>query len=300
MLSGCLTLLRKSNFRNPVKIKTMNNTIYPCLWFDGNAKEAAELYCSVFENSKIVDDSPKVVTFELNGKLIMGLNGGPMFKFNPSVSLFVYCESLIETNSVWDKLIEGGKELMPIDTYAWSERYGWLQDKFGFTWQISVADTENARLKITPAMLFTGKQFGRAEEAIDFYSSVFENSATDLLIHYEGNDPNKGKVLYSEFNLNHYNIIAMDGPGVHDYTFNEAVSFVISCKDQEEVDYYWNKLTEGGSESQCGWLKDKFGVSWQVVPEILSALMSDQARSARVVNAFMQMKKFDIAALLNA
>ncbi len=278
----------------------MNNPIYPCLWFDGNAKEAAEFYCSVFRNSKILNEIPLVVDFELNGTHIMGLNGGPMFKFNPSISLFVYCESLAETNLIWDKLIEGGKAMMQIDTYPWSERYGWLQDKFGFTWQISVANTEEAKFKITPSMLFTGKQFGRAEEAINFYSSVFENSSTDLLMHYPADDTNEGKVLYSEFSLNHYGIIAMDGPGVHEYTFNEAVSFTVSCETQEEIDYYWNKLSEGGSEWQCGWLKDKFGVSWQIVPNILGELMSDPTRSERVVNAFMQMKKFDIETLVNA
>jgi predicted 3-demethylubiquinone-9 3-methyltransferase (glyoxalase superfamily) len=181
----------------------MNNTMYPCLWFDGNAKEAAEFYCSVFPNSKIPDEIPLVVNFKLGGKHIMGLNGGPMFKFNPSISLFVYCKSIEETNLVWDKLFDGGKELIPIDKYPWSERYGWLEDKFGFTWQISVADYEDAKLKITPAMLFTGDQFGRAEEAIYFYSSIFENSSTEVLIHYEGNDPNKGKVMYSDFvNMN--------------------------------------------------------------------------------------------------
>ena len=92
----------------------------------------------------------------------------------------------------------------------------------------------------------------------------------------------------------------MDGPGVHEYTFNEAVSFTVSCQTQEEIDYYWNKLSEGGSEWQCGWLKDKFGVSWQIVPAILGTLMSDPAKSERVVNAFMQMKKFDIEKLVNA
>jgi predicted 3-demethylubiquinone-9 3-methyltransferase (glyoxalase superfamily) len=201
---------------------------------------------------------------------------------------------------VWDKLIEGGKELIPIDTYPWSERYGWLEDKFGFTWQISIADSDGAKLKITPAMLFTGDRFGRAEEAINFYSSVFDNSATELLLHYEENDPNKGKVLYSEFNLNHYSIIAMDGPGVHEYSFNEAVSFTVSCQTQEEIDYYWSRLSEGGSEGQCGWLKDKFGVSWQIVPAILGTLMNDPSKSELVVNAFMQMKKFDIEKLVNA
>jgi predicted 3-demethylubiquinone-9 3-methyltransferase (glyoxalase superfamily) len=278
----------------------MNNTLYPCLWFDGNAKQAAEFYCSVFQNSKIVDDNPLVVTFELNGKQIMGLNGGPIFKFNPSISLFVYCETLEETNSVWNKLIEGGKELIPIDKYPWSERYGWLEDKFGFTWQISIQDSDDSKLTITPAMLFTGDKFGRAEDAINFYSSVFDNSSTDILIHYEDNDPNKGKVLYSEFRLNHYNIIAMDGPGVHEYTFNEAVSFTVSCRTQEEIDYYWNRLTEGGSEGQCGWLRDEFGVWWQIVPEILTTLMNDPSKSDRVINAFMQMKKFEIEKLVNA
>ena len=278
----------------------MNKTIYPCLWFDGNAKEAAEFYCSVFQKSKIIDDTPMVVTFELNGKLIMGLNGGPMFRFNPSISLFVYCETLEETNSVWNKLMAGGKALMPIDQYPWSERYGWLEDKFGFTWQISIQDSDDSKLTITPAMLFTGDQFGRAEEAINFYSSVFGHSATDLLMHYEENDPNAGKVLYSEFRLNNYSIIAMDGPGMHEYTFNEAVSFTVSCRTQKEIDYYWSRLTEGGSEGQCGWLKDKFGVWWQIVPEILATLMSDPSKSDRVINAFMQMKKFEIEKLVNA
>ncbi len=278
----------------------MNNTLYPCLWFDGNAKQASGFYCSVFQNSKIVDDNPLVVTFMLNGKQIMGLNGGPMFKFNPSISLFVYCETLEETNSVWNKLIEGGKELIPIDKYPWSERYGWLEDKFGFTWQISIQDSDDSKLTITPAMLFTGDQFGRAEEAINFYSSVFANSSKDLLIHYEDNDPNKGKVLYSEFRLNNYSIIAMDGPGVHEYTFNEAVSFTVSCRTQEEIDYYWSRLTEGGIEGQCGWLRDKFDVWWQIVPEILATLMNDPSKSDRVINAFMHMKKFEIEKLVNA
>jgi predicted 3-demethylubiquinone-9 3-methyltransferase (glyoxalase superfamily) len=140
----------------------MKNSIYPCLWFDGQAKEAAQFYCSVFKNSKITSDTPMVVAFELNGKRFMGLNGGPHFKFN------------------------------------------------------------------------------------------------------------------------------------------EAVSFVVDCENQEEIDYYWSKLTDGGSESQCGWLKDKFGVSWQIVPTILPKLLSDPERSGRVIEAFMKMKKFDIEKLVNA
>lgn len=140
----------------------MNNQIYPCLWHDGNALEAAEFYCGIFNNSRITVSTPMVVNFELNGRKFMGLNAGPMFKFN------------------------------------------------------------------------------------------------------------------------------------------EAISFVVDCETQQEIDYYWNKLSEGGSEGQCGWLKDKFGVSWQIVPTVLGKLMSDPERSGRVVQAFMQMKKFDIEKLLNA
>lgn len=278
----------------------MLNQIYPCLWFDGQAKAAAEFYCSLFEHSKVTAENPMVVTFELNGTKIMGLNGGPMFKINPSISLFIIYESIGKVNQLWDKLMEGGKALMPIDKYTWSERYGWLQDKFGVTWQITVADTDVSNLKIKPSMLFTANQFGRAEEAINFYSTVFDNSSKDLLIHYPEEDDNAGKVMYSEFKLDNYGIIAMDGPGVHDYSFNEAVSFVVGCDTQEEIDYYWNKLTEGGEESMCGWLKDKFGVSWQIVPVILPKLLSDPTKSERVIQAFMKMKKFNIEGLINA
>lgn len=141
----------------------MNNPIYPCLWFDGNAKAAAEFYCSIFKNSKIVDDTPMVVTFELNDYKVMGLNGGPHFKFN------------------------------------------------------------------------------------------------------------------------------------------EAVSLVVNCKDQEEIDYYWEKLTaDGGQESMCGWLKDKFGFSWQIVPESIARIMANPENGQRAMTALLKMRKLDIAMLENA
>ena len=141
----------------------MTKQMYPCLWFDGQAREAADFYCTIFPNSKIINDSGMVVNFELNGQFFMGLNGGDMFQFN------------------------------------------------------------------------------------------------------------------------------------------EAVSFVIPCKDQEEIDHYWYKLTaDGGKEQRGGWCKDKFGLSWQVVPSILGKLMSNPKNGQRVVKAFMQMKKFDIEALENA
>lgn len=279
----------------------MTNQIHPCLWFDGKAKEAAELYCSVIKNSKITTDTPMVVMFELNGKKIMGLNGGPMFKINPSISLFILADTIDETNEIWNKLEKDSmKVLMPIDKYPWSERYGWLQDKFGMTWQIMVSDSGDAGLKITPSMLFTGKQFGRAEEAVKFYSSVFNNSSTDVMLLYPEGDANAGKVMFSEFKLDKYPIIAMDGPGEHEYSFNEGVSFAVNCDTQEEIDHYWNKLTEGGEESMCGWLRDKFGVSWQIVPAMIGKLMADPEKGKRVMQEILKMKKLDIKTLENA
>jgi predicted 3-demethylubiquinone-9 3-methyltransferase (glyoxalase superfamily) len=280
----------------------MNNNIHPCLWFDGNAKAAADFYCSLFKNSKITTDTPMVVMFELSGKKFMGLNGGPMFKINPSISLFVLCESINETNELWNKLMDGGKTLMPIDKYPWSERYGWVQDKFGLTWQVSVVYKAGDKQQITPSMLFTGNQFGKAEEAIKLYASIFDSSSTDTQIHYyPDGDANAGKVMFSEFKLNQYPLIAMDGPGEHAYTFNEAVSLVVNCDTQKEIDYFWNKLTsDGGQESMCGWLKDKFGVSWQIVPSIIGQLMSDPEKAPRVMQAVMKMKKLDIETMVNA
>ena len=222
-----------------------------------------------------------------------------MFLINPSISLFVTCHSIAETDRIWNNLIEDGKALMPIDKYPWSERYGWLQDRFGLTWQISLTGNDDTQ-NIKPSMLFTSNQFGKAEEALNFYTHVFDNSSIDMMIHYPKEDANAGKVMYSVFNLNKYDMIAMDGPGAHAYTFNEAVSFVVDCDTQEQIDYCWNKLTEGGQESMCGWLKDKFGVSWQIVPTILGKLMSDVEKAPRVMQAFMQMKKFDIEKLIQA
>ncbi|MFZ1368782.1 MAG: VOC family protein [Ferruginibacter sp.] len=275
----------------------MNNNIHPCLWFDGNAKEAATFYCSLFPNSKITVDTAMVVNWEIEGKKIMGLNGGPMFKINPSISLFVTRKDEHEVNRIYDKLAEGGEALMDIGKYDWSQRYGWVKDKFGMTWQIMLGGED----KICPSLIFTSVQYGRTEEAMKFYTSIFDNAAIEMMAPFPTETPYAGKLMYAEFTVDNYKLTAMDGPGEHQYTFNEAVSFVVECHDQAEIDKYWNVLTaDGGQESMCGWLKDKFGVSWQIVPVILGKLMSDPEKAPGVVQAFMQMKKFDIQKLLDA
>jgi len=242
-----------------------------------------------------------VVNFNIFGKKFMGLNGGPMFKINPSISMFVLCETIDETNEVWSKLQEDGKVLMPIDKYSWSERYGWVQDKYGMTWQVSIVNSAGDSRTITPSMLFTGSKFGKAEEAIKFYTSLFKNSSISGIHLYPAGDANEGKVMFAEFKLNDYNMIAMDGPGEHAFTFNEGLSLVVSCDTQEEIDHYWNKMiADGGNESMCGWLKDKFGVSWQIVPSVIGKLMTDPEKGGRAMQALMKMKKLVIEDLVNA
>ena len=279
----------------------MKNIIYPCLWFDGNAKEAAQFYCSVFNNSVITSENPIVVTFESSGQKFMCLNGGPQYSFNPSESFFVVCETEEEVDKAWNNLVEGGSVLMPLDKYEWSSKYGWVQDRFGLSWQLSLGKRDDIGQKFTPMLMFTGTQNGHAEKAFQFYTSVFANSSVKGVLRYNKDEKElEGAVKHAQFSLGKYVFMAMDSSFPHHFSFSEAISFVVECKTQEDIDYYWEKLSFVPQAEQCGWLKDKYGVSWQIVPEILGKLMSDSSRSDRVMHAFLQMKKFEIDKLINA
>lgn len=153
--------------------------------------------------------------------------------------------------------------------------------------------------KITPCLWFENQ----AEEAANFYTSVFKNSKIESISRYgkegfEIHGQKEGTVLTVNFQINGQPFTALNGGPV--FKFSEAVSFQVFCETQEEIDHYWNELTHGGQEGQCGWLKDKFGLSWQVVPTILPKLLTDPAKAGRVTKAFLQMKKFDIEKLLQA
>jgi len=152
--------------------------------------------------------------------------------------------------------------------------------------------------KITPFLWYDDK----AEEAVNFYTSIFKNSKVLSVLRYGETGPGpKGSVMSVEFQLEGQEFVALNG-GPH-FKFTEAISFVVNCETQEEVDYFWEKLTaDGGAESMCGWLRDKYGLSWQVVPTILSELMQDKdaEKSQRVMKAMLQMKKIDIETLKQA
>lgn len=276
------------------------HNIHPCLWFNGNAKEAAEFYCSLFPDSRITFDTPMVVNFNLHGQKFMGLNGGPMFTFNPSISMFVTSENNEEIDRLYARLMEGGMAMMPLDKYDWSEYYAFVQDKFGLAWQLYKGNYSSVNQKITPCFLFTDCHFGKAEAAVKYYTGLFPSSSINGILLYQENEGEQvaGKVKHSQFIIDEKVFMAMDGAGNHGFAFNEAISFVVECKDQEEIDKYWNNLTaNGGAESMCGWLKDPFGVSWQIIPANIGQLMTDPAKGPNAMKALMQMKKIVIAEL---
>jgi len=280
----------------------MKQTIYPCIWFNGDAKEAAALYSAAFPDAEMKICSPMVVTFQIKGKTIMGLNGGPHYRPNPSISFFNNCESAAEIDQAWEVLSEGGKILMPLDSYPWSNRYGWLEDRYGVSWQLSLGTgTEQQPAALFPSLMFTNEQNGKAEKAINFYTSLFEDSAIEFIARYEAGEQDvEGHVKFGKFNIGGYSLSAMDSSGAHQFNFNQGVSLVVNCDTQEEIDFFWLNLSEGGEESMCGWCKDAFGVWWQIVPFILGSLMSDPEKAPKVMEAFLKMKKFDIAALKKA
>jgi len=290
----------------------MKQNITPCLWLDGNAKEAAELYTSVFPGSAIKNISyfgkegfethkqevGKVLTvnFTLHSQPFTSLNGGPMYKLNPSVSLYVACEKVGDVDFLYNKLADGGMVMMPLDRYAWSERYAWISDRFGVSWQIAL-DVITSQ-KITPAFLFMGNHHPQSDKAIEFYTSVFPGSAIGSILRYAGGgSEQEGSVQHGHFSLSGNGFMIMGKSMQHVFDFTEAFSFQVFCDSQEEIDYFWERLCEGGSEQRCGWLKDRFGLSWQIIPSVLEELLSDPSRAGKVMEAFLKMKKFILADL---
>jgi predicted 3-demethylubiquinone-9 3-methyltransferase (glyoxalase superfamily) len=291
------------------------------LWFDRQAEEAAGFYASIFENSRVgpitrasragfethglAEGTVMAVEFKVEGHRFIAINGGPLFTFTPAISFLVACETKAEVDALWSKLSAGGAALMDIGEYPFSERYGWTQDRYGLSWQVMFAGRREIRQKITPTLLFVGRRSGRAEEAIRLYTSIFDNAAVGPLDRYSrGEAPEKeGTIKHGVFTLEGQEFAAMDSALGHDFTFNEAVSLMRVCETQDEIDYFWHRLTAGGGqESMCGWLEDKFGVSWQVAPAFLNDMLRDPdaARVERVTNAFLKMKKFDLAELKRA
>lgn len=295
----------------------MNNShqkIIPHLWFDDQAKEAAEFYVSTFGDGSMVKnvttlhDTPSgdcdVVTFELSEEPFMAISAGPLFKFNPSVSFLVVAKTKEEVDELWARLSKGGNTLMELGEYPFSKYYGWTTDKYGLSWQLMFVSDYPFKHKITPTWMFVGHVCGKAEEAMEFYASIFSDGKVGDIARYPaGMEPDtEGTVMHGSVTLAGQEFFAMDSAQDHDFGFNEAISFIVYCKNQQEIDYYWDKLSAVPEAEQCGWLKDKYGVSWQVVPTAMDEMMSKGTpeQVARVTQAFLKMKKFDIQKLQEA
>jgi predicted 3-demethylubiquinone-9 3-methyltransferase (glyoxalase superfamily) len=245
-----------------------------------------------------------VVTLVLFGQEFTLISAGPLFKFNPSVSFLVICETKDEVESLWQGLSAGGTALMELGEYPFSEKYGWIMDQYGVSWQVMFKDHREVKQRITPTLMFVGDNCGKAEEAINLYASVFHNAKVGDIDRYgPGEEPDKeGTVRHAAFTLEGQEYAAMDSALEHNFSFNEAISFIVHCETQEEIDYYWGNLSADPKAEQCGWLKDRYGLSWQIVPDVLDEMLKDQdqERVARVTEAFLVMKKLDIAKLEEA
>lgn len=298
-------------------MKPVSN-IVPCVWVDDQAEQAAEFYLQTFPAGQVITtsyypqtiDNPSgklrgsvlSVEFEIADQRFTVVNGGPVFTLNPSISFFIHVDALADADRLFKAFTEGGETLMPLDRYPWSERYGWVTDRFGVSWQVIAGRREKGGAVIVPCLMFARAQHGQAEKAMRFYSGVFSDSRIDRIERYlEGEGP-PDKVKHGRFSLAGHDLVAMDSHIDHEFTFNEALSLQVICADQTEVDRYWDALTEGGEHGPCGWLKDRFRISWQVVPTAFASWMAstDTAARDRVFEAMLSMQKLDIKALQDA
>ncbi|WP_312075774.1 VOC family protein [Chryseobacterium sp.] len=284
----------------------MNNNIFPCLWYDGDAKESAEFYCKVF-NGKITADTEMVLNIDLFGQKLMLLNGGPHFEKNASISFMVLCETEEEVEKYWKPLSENGIVLMELGEYPWSKKYGWVRDRFGVTWQVYLGEKQGEQ-KIIPTLMYIHQNNGKAMKAMEFYTKIFPNSKIGGVLKYgdgvgDENHEIPENVQHAHFEIDGYSFFCMDNSYDHQFDFSEGISIVVMTENQGQTDHLWNSLTsEGGRESMCGWLKDQFGVSWQIVPKRLIELMNDSnpEKAQKVVMAMMKMQKIVSADLEEA
>ncbi len=290
------------------------SVIRPCIWFDSAAEEAANFYVGLFpegallhvgryaENMPRPAGSVMMVEFTVCGQVFQALNGGPQFRPNPCISFFVQVQKEADARRLFAGLEAHGKALMPLGAYPWSPCYAWVEDRFGVTWQIMTGDFEAAP-NIVPCLMFTGPQQGRASEAINRYLTTFANTRDIRREHYAVGEGPTQLLKHARFVIEGQEFVAMDSPIEHAFNFAEGLSLSVRAADQATVDRLWEGLTANGGEGgPCGWLKDSFGVSWQIVPEALVRLQSsgNAPAAGRMFRAMMAMGKLDIAALEEA
>lgn len=281
----------------------MSHKFVSCFWLNGNVKEATEFYLAAFDQTSqgktdyFVDDLHgeigDILTVSLtlaNHKFVL-LNGGPEFKPTPAISYMVTCSTEADLKELWNKLSENGTILMDIQELPGVGLFGWVNDPFGFSWQLQVQEGPQT---ITPCFLFANNNYGKGKEAIDFWLATFKQGQ-ELF-----REPDEqGNIKIASFQLYDQTFYLMESDIPHAFSFSLANSFCIYCENQAEIDSLWDTVTKEGEEYPCGWMVDKFGVAWQTVTEELDEwLSSDKGNKAKqTMLALYEMKKIDLATL---
>lgn len=288
--------------------------IIPFIWFENQAKEVAERYVSIFPNSRIISETvlpgtpsgdAYFVTLSLNGTEFQFSSTGPLADRNPSFSYMVACKSVEEVEKFWNELSSGADILMPLDAYPFSKKYGWLKDKYGVSWQIMHDDGGEVIQTITPCLMFTGVSYGKAEEAMNLYCSLFNGKVLPGHISRYTNDQApevEGSIQYARFEIGGQEFVVMESALEHGFHFNEMQSLVVRSEDQKEMDRVWDALSADPQAEQCGWLKDAYGISWQMVTYRMEEMMTTGTKQQleRIVQAFLPMKRLDVAVIEKA
>lgn len=287
------------------------NTFMPHLWFDHHALEAATFYVSLFDNAEIyryytIPATPSgdaiAVNFRIENMDIGALDGGPFFKMNPSVSLMVSCHTKEEVNHLYENLKQGGRILMPLDAYPFSDWYVWVEDRYGLSWQLILEPEGYPKLRLN--LLFADKVCGKAEKALQSYINIFPNAHIKAITYYDEGEAQdtRARLKYSELQLEDIELVLMDHGFGGEENFTEALSIIVNCDNQKEIDTYWEKLSKVPEAEACGWCKDDYGVSWQIVPRDFDDIFfeEDAQTCLRYTLALLEMKKLDIQALDNA
>ncbi|MHA2789227.1 VOC family protein [Corynebacterium sp. S7] len=291
--------------------------IIPNLWYTGTADEAAEFYVQSIPHTTLeenvayptegladfqLDLAGKTLTNEISidGFRMILINAGDEFRPNAAINFFLNFDPANDPDAeahlreTWEKLTEGGQELMELSEYPHSKLYGWVEDKYGVNWQLMLTNPQGAtRPFVVPQLMFCGPAQNCTEEATDRYIATIENSSPGNRVSYLdiGQDaPNGAEIVFSDFKLGGQWFSAMDSAVDQPFTFTEGVSLMVNCKDQAEIDKYWNALSAVPESEVCGWLKDQWGVSWQIVPENMGELMARPGAYEKM----MQMKKLII------
>lgn len=287
----------------------------PNLWFNRNAAEATAFYTGVLPDTRVTETvrypheglldfqqefagQELTVEFEVAGYRFLAINAGPEFRPNPALSFILNFAPGPETDArerldaTYAALAADGRELLPLGTYDFAGRYGWVEDRYGVSWQLMLADVDAP--PVIPSLLFGGPVQNQAAAAIEHYTAVFPGARLGNLARYP--EPTgsaaAGGVMFAELELFGQRLALMDAGAPQEGTFTPGVSLMVIAEDQAELDHYWEALSAVPEAEQCGWLVDRFGVSWQVVPRNLPELMQRPGAYPKL----MAMKKIEIAA----